>query len=383
MTVLDWFAGGSRRYMVLTHCMRHDWVWIALTVVLDLAVASGYVVIALHWWRNERPLSESPAKAVLCGLCGYLFIPVQMFWPAWRLYDVFLAVLAFYTWRYALSTRELKVVYNELSRSVQLERDLVESREESKRKSAFLNAIGHDLKTPLNGLMLQVELAELHLASQHPETLREALTEIKSCARTTADLLNNFLEIGRLDWCDERVHLDQFELGEVFQEVMHRARARAEHKHLSLSGRFPEGVAICCDRYKFERILLHLVDNAIKFTHAGTVELRADVRGSRLEIHVADTGEGIAEEYRALIFDDFFQVKNRERDSRKGFGLGLSIARRLARRMGGDLSVESEPERGSRFTLVLPESVREDGAVHGPTRNGTTATTATSSRGRG
>jgi hypothetical protein len=60
-TLLDWFAGGRRRYMTLVHCMNHDTPWIALTVALDLAVALGYALIALHWWRNERPLKESPA----------------------------------------------------------------------------------------------------------------------------------------------------------------------------------------------------------------------------------------------------------------------------------------------------------------------------------
>jgi signal transduction histidine kinase len=379
MALLDWFAGGDRRYMVLTHCMQHDWLWIGITVALDLLVAAGYIVIALHWRRNERPLRGSPAKAALrnmknifvfCGLCGYIFIPIKLFWPAWRLYDGFLAVLAFYTWRYALRTRELKVVYNELNRSAQLEHDLAESREESKRKSAFLNAVSHDLKTPLNGLTLQAELAELHLASDDHESLREALAQIKGCARTTADLLNGFLELGRLDWSDDGVRADRFELDQLFQDVMHQVRARADLKHLTLAKRLSDRLAVCCDRLRLERILLNLVDNAIKFTEAGSVELRAEARAGRLEIQVADTGEGIAEEYHSLIFDDFFQVKNRERDSRKGFGLGLSIARRLARQMGGDLSVDSAPGRGSGFLLVLPGALGADGAGHGPARTG-------------
>jgi len=390
--LLDWFAGGSRRYMVLTHCMQHDWLWITITVTLDLAVASGYSMIALHWWRNERPLTESPAKSALrnmknifvfCGLCGYIFIPVKMFWPAWRLYDGFLAVLAFYTWRYALGARSLKVVYNELGRSAQLERDLVESRAESKRKSSFLNAISHDLKTPLNGLMLQAELAELQLASNDPETLREALAQIKICARTSADLLNCFLEIGRLDWSDDSARTEHFELGELLQEVIHQARARAELKNLTLTKSVPGPVPLFCDRFNLGRILQNLVDNAIKFTHTGGVDLRAEVHGSDLTIQVVDTGEGITEECQLLIFDDFFQVKNRERDSRKGFGLGLSIARRLARQMGGNLGVESEPGRGSRFTLVFPGVVRQDRAVPGVAGHSASAEAAAPSPGRG
>ena len=186
--VLNWFAGGRDGYMTLVHCMNHDTFWIALTVALDLAVALGYILIALHWWRNERALEESQAKLALrsmkniflfCGICGYVFIPIKMFWPAWRLYDGFLAVLVYFTWRYALRTRNLAVVYSELGRTERLAKDLEETREDSRRKSFFLNAISHDLKTPLNGLMLQVELAELNLSSNDTEAIQEALVEIK------------------------------------------------------------------------------------------------------------------------------------------------------------------------------------------------------------
>jgi hypothetical protein len=112
--------------MDLVHCMGHDRWWIAITVALDLAVAGGYALIALHWWKNQRGLPDSPAKRALgtmwniflfCGTCGYLFIPIKMVWPAWRLYDLVMVVLGYYTWRYALGARDLKVVYNELGRS--------------------------------------------------------------------------------------------------------------------------------------------------------------------------------------------------------------------------------------------------------------------------
>src|SRR4051812_25701462 len=123
--LLDWFAGNGR-YQTLRHCMGNDTLWIVVTVLLDLAVAAGYVLIALHWSRNERGLPDIPAKRALanmrnifafCGICGYLFIPIKMFWPAWRLYDLFMVALVWFTWKYALDARRLKVVYNEIGRS--------------------------------------------------------------------------------------------------------------------------------------------------------------------------------------------------------------------------------------------------------------------------
>src|SRR4051794_23970851 len=211
-TVRDWFAGNGR-YMNLTHCMDHDYLWIAITVGLDLAVAGGYVLIALHWWRNQRHLPASPAKTALgnlrniflfCGICGYVFIPVKMVWPAWRLYDVVMLALAYYTWRYALGARELKVVYTELKRSTQLAHDLEQSREESRRKSFFLNAVSHDLRTPLNGLLLQGNLAEHGIAAGDTETVRAAVHEMQAGAKAAADLLDGLLEFARLEAAAER-----------------------------------------------------------------------------------------------------------------------------------------------------------------------------------
>src|SRR6266566_598994 len=118
-----WFTGGSHQYMPLFHCMGHDTFWVALTVTLDVLVAAGYAVITMHWWRNQRTLPPSPARSALgnmrnifafCGICGYLFIPIKMVWPAWRLYDFFMLFLAYTTWRYAWNARDLKVIYNEL-----------------------------------------------------------------------------------------------------------------------------------------------------------------------------------------------------------------------------------------------------------------------------
>src|SRR3954469_2190319 len=102
--------------------MKGDVLWISITIALDLAVAAGYGLIALHWSKNARSLPAIPAKSALanmrhifafCGICGYVFIPIKMFWPAWRLYDMFLVVLVYFTWKYAWNARDLKVIYSE------------------------------------------------------------------------------------------------------------------------------------------------------------------------------------------------------------------------------------------------------------------------------
>src|ERR1041385_9005863 len=115
----NWLTGASGDapgYMKLNSCMRHDTPWIWATVALDLSVAAGYGLIAMHWWKNSRTLPNNvPAKHALgnmrnifgfCGICGYAFIPIKMVWPAWRLYDMFMLVLVYSTWRYALRARD-------------------------------------------------------------------------------------------------------------------------------------------------------------------------------------------------------------------------------------------------------------------------------------
>src|SRR5262249_17740689 len=156
----------------------------------------------VHWAKNSRTLPNIPAKHALrrmrnifffCGLCGYLFIPIKMVWPAWRLYDFFMLFLAYFTWRYAWNARDLKVIYNELGRSRSLAADLEQSQRETREKGFFLNSISHDLRTPLNGLMLQAGLAEVALEGHDPLTLRRALAEIKTTAQTTGRMLDNLL----------------------------------------------------------------------------------------------------------------------------------------------------------------------------------------------
>jgi signal transduction histidine kinase len=143
-------------------------------------------------------------------------------------------------------------------------------------------------------------------------------------------------------------------------------RPRATAKGVRLVVEAPADLVVRSDRIKVRRVLENLADNAVKFTHQGEVRLSAEASRAGLSLHVTDSGVGIAAEDQPRVFEDFVQVHNAERDSRKGFGLGLAIARRLAHQLGGHLSLESAPGRGSRFTLHLPAaSLRYETAPDG------------------
>jgi signal transduction histidine kinase len=391
-TAIRWFSGGDQQYHTLVHCMRFQWFWISVTVALDLAVAVGYVLIAFHWHKNERSLPPSPARQALvtmrniftfCGICGYLFIPIKLFWPAWRLYDLFMVGLVFYTWRYALNVKGLKVLYSAVGRSDQLQSELSAARDDAHRKGSFLNAVSHDLRTPLNGLMLHASLAELHVAEGDAgrAAVAESLTEIKAAARLTAELLDGLLEYARMDGAEDHVVPTEFALADLVADVMATHHHAASANGLDASAVIPPGLVVRTDRLKLERVLNNLVGNAVKYAPAGTVRVAAETAGSGLEIHVTDTGVGIASEHLGRLFDEFYQVENHERDRQKGFGLGLAIGRRLSRQLGGDLAVASTVGRGSRFTVVLPGVVVPPGpGVAADQRPADTAPTATTDR---
>jgi signal transduction histidine kinase len=369
--VLDWFAGGSGpdRYHTLWDCMAHDTLWVTITVLLDLTVAAGYGLIALHWWHNQRSLHNHPARIALgrmrniflfCGICGYIFIPIKMVWPAWRLYDIFMLVLAYTTWRYAWGARDLRVVYTELSRSEQLAKDLAATREESRRKSQFLSSISHDLRNPLFGSSLFVEVAERSVRAGNQAQAEHALSEVRKGLSQASALLTEFLELSRLDGDQAVARIETFDVRDVVLRAALLAQPTAEAKGIELKVDAPV-VQMRSDPAKLHRIVGNLLSNAVKYTHAGHVSVRVERReqseaSPRVAIHVEDTGIGIAPEHLDRIFDDFYQVDNHERDGSKGFGLGLAITRRLVLSLQGDISVRSTPGRGSTFTVVIPDS---------------------------
>jgi len=366
-----WFSGGEQQYHTLFHCLNNDTFWIASTVVLDIVVAIGYLIIARHWYAHERQLAPTPARLALhrmrnifffCGICGYIFIPIKMFYPAWRLYDIVMLFLAYSTWRYAIGSRQLKVIYNELGQSEKLKLELAQSRSETKKKTFFLNAISHDLRTPLNGLMLQTDLAVMSAEAGDTVAAAQALEEVRTSARAAAEMLNTLLEYARLDGTDEPVQRTNTDLSRLIREVLSQFHAAADEKKITLSYSGPSELRVKIDGTKLERLLSNLVSNAVKFTSQGGVRVEANRRGTDLEIHVIDSGVGIAAEHRDRLFEEFYQVSNHERDKRKGFGLGLSIARQLAEQLGGRISVESTVGRGSRFSVALHDAFRAEPA---------------------
>ena len=247
----------------------------------------------------------------------------------------------------------------ELQRELDLRRR--EAEEASVRKTRFLAAVSHDIRTPANAITLMAELirrtaANPALASEVPELAQE----LHASAMSLVELLGDVLDLARYDSGRVEMQESEFALGALLEEEHRRFAPLAREKGLALNLTPPDPpLRVRIDRIKLSRVVGNLLGNALKFTERGEVSLHAgrDADGSPF-VRVCDTGIGIPPELQPQIFDEFVQLHNRERDRNKGTGLGLTICKRLVDAMGGTLSLASEPGRGSTFTVKLqPQSV--------------------------
>ena len=233
-----------------------------------------------------------------------------------------------------------------------------EAEEGSVRKTRFLAAVSHDIRTPANAISLLAEL--VRRTASNPALAGEVPTlaeELHGSAMSLVNLLGDVLDVARFDSGKIDIQESEFSLGDLLAEEFRRMQPLAREKGLTMDCSPPaEPVHLRADRIKLSRVVGNLLGNAIKFTDAGgSVRLE----GSRTDqgwaqIRVADSGVGIAPEYQRNIFDEFFQLRNPERDRNKGTGLGLTICKRLVDAMGGTITVESAPGSGSTFTVAIP-----------------------------
>ena len=245
---------------------------------------------------------------------------------------------------------------NELQREIDARRR--EAEEASVRKTRFLAAVSHDIRTPANAINLMAAL--VRRTAEDPALVGQVpklAAELQGSAATLIELVSDVLDVARFDTGKIELQESVFPLGGLLAEEGRQLMPLAQEKKLRFVVHTPEPeVTLRSDRIKLGRVIANLVSNAIKFTNEGQVHLSARVHDGSVSVAVADTGVGIAAEHVPLIFDEFFQLRNPERDRHKGTGLGLAICKRLVDAMGGAITVDSTPGKGTTFTVTLPRS---------------------------
>ena len=225
----------------------------------------------------------------------------------------------------------------------------------NKAKADFLAVMSHELRTPLNAILGYTDLLEYGIGGPVTEQQRDQLGRIKLSGRHLLTLIDEVLSFARLEAGKESTFLERTDLGAVAREAAAIVEPLAAARRLRFRLDLPAApLAVLTDPRKVRQILVNLLSNAVKFTEHGEVTLavRAEEEGAVLEVH--DTGVGIPTKHLDRIFDPFWQVEQTQTRRVGGSGLGLSVVRRLARMLGGDVRVRSSVGSGSTFSLVLP-----------------------------
>jgi signal transduction histidine kinase len=230
--------------------------------------------------------------------------------------------------------------------------------EASERKSQFLASMSHELRTPLNAIIGLTEMMLTNAPRFGTEKALEPLRRVNAAGTHLLSLINEILDLSKIEAGKLELNPEPVDLARLIDEVIGTAGQLAEKNKNRLAVETQENVgALNADPMRLKQILLNLLSNACKFTKEGEVALRvrnaADGR-DWVELAVADSGIGMTPEQQAKLFQDFTQADSLTARRYGGTGLGLAITRKLARMMGGDVTVTSEPGKGSVFTVRLP-----------------------------
>lgn len=231
-----------------------------------------------------------------------------------------------------------------------------EAQEANQAKADFLAVMSHELRTPLNAIMGYTDLLDAEVSGPLTERQRSQIGRVRTSARHLLQLIEEILAFARMETGGEDVRVEPASVAHVAAEAVGAIEPLAEAKglelRLELNGE--DETELTTDTTKLRQILVNLLSNAVKFTRSGWVVVRYRSHDGSAHFEVQDTGIGIPEEQHQQIFDPFWQVERPNTRHVGGTGLGLSVSRRYARMLGGDIEVESTPGQGATFRVHVP-----------------------------
>ena len=230
----------------------------------------------------------------------------------------------------------------------------------NKHKSEFLANMSHELRTPLNAILGYTELILDNIYGDVPEKIQEVLERLAKSGRHLLSLINDVLDLSKIEAGQLTLSLNEYSMGEVIQTVFTSVEALATEKKLELKVKVSKDLTTGKgDEQRIAQVLLNLLGNAIKFTEEGRVQVEAGVSNETFFVSVSDTGPGLSEADQKKIFEEFHQADASSTRAKGGTGLGLSISKKIIDMHGGRIWVESTPGQGSTFRFTLPIRVEK------------------------
>jgi PAS domain S-box-containing protein len=225
----------------------------------------------------------------------------------------------------------------------------------NKAKSDFLARMSHELRTPLNAIIGFTRLVKRKGEDALPEKQVENLDKVLISADHLLALINDILDISKIEAGAMEVKPTSFKIDSLVDLCITTTQPLVKSEDVKLNKKVEEGLPeVFSDENKVKQILLNLLGNAVKFTHKGSITLKANLKDGLVNLSVTDTGIGISRESLERIFEEFQQADTSTTREYGGTGLGLSISQRLAHLLGGEIVADSTEGKGSTFTLILP-----------------------------
>ncbi len=248
---------------------------------------------------------------------------------------------------------------------LELEKQKVKAVESDKMKSAFLANMSHEIRTPMNGILGFAELLKTEDLSQKEQ--HQFLEIILQSGNRMLETINNIIDVSKLEAGAEEKQIDRVSISNIVSELQNFFTPEANAKGLELivnNSSAANEISFYTDEYKLNSILTNLIKNAIKFTLKGHVKIDYTITDSQVEFIVSDTGIGIAKELQSSVFNQFTQVNFSHSSGFEGSGLGLAISKGYVELLGGEIQLDSEPQKGTEFRIVIPNLIAESSTAN-------------------